>query len=278
MALHINHGLQAASSQFEEHCRHLCAGLDVPFYVCAVEAHPSRGESPEDAARKARYKAFDDLALLDIALGAIKSIVFAHNADDQVETVLLALSRGSGLGGLSAMPQHWRRSGHSFHRPLLQVSAEDIRIWLRAQAVGWVEDPTNADIRYTRNRIRHTLMPALRQAFPHVLDAASRTARHAAQAQVLLDELAQQDVLALVGAGNMPDGLPLRELRTMASARQANLLRYWLKTQFGVVATAAQLDQLQHQLDACTTRGHHIDMRVGNGFARREGRLLTWRP
>lgn len=277
VAIHINHGLQAAASLFEAHCQALCAALQVPLQVVAVQAKAAKGESPEDAARNARYKAFDALALADTAQEAIKSIAFAHNADDQVETVLLALSRGSGLAGLSAMPAHWQRGDTICYRPLLEVSAADIRAWLHARGQSWIEDPTNADTRFTRNRIRHSIVPALREAFPHVADAFSRSARHAAQAQTLLDTLAQQDLAQWGGAdGTLPHGLPIQGLRLLAPERQANALRYWLKNRFGAVASAAQLDQLQHQLAACATRGHRIHIRLAAGYAKREGPLLTW--
>ena len=88
LAVHINHGLQAAASDFEQHCQALCAALQVPLHVVAVQAQAAKGESPEDAARKARYKAFDTLTLADTAQSAMKSIAFAHNADDQVETII----------------------------------------------------------------------------------------------------------------------------------------------------------------------------------------------
>lgn len=277
VAVHINHGLQNAAAAFEQHCRAVCADFQVPLQVVAVQAQATKGESPEDAARKARYKAFDDLALVDTAQTAIKSIAFAHNADDQVETMLIALSRGSGLAGLSAMPAQWHRSAQVCYRPLLDVSAADIRRWLHAQGQGWVEDPTNSDLRFTRNRIRHRIVPALREAFPHVADAFARSARHAAQAQTLLDALAQQDLAAWGhGGGTLPDGLPIQSLRQLGIERQANVLRYWLKARYGVIPSTAQLVQLQHQLAACTTRGHRIHLRVASGFAQREAGLLTW--
>lgn len=276
VAVHINHGLQAAASSFEQHCQTLCTALQLPLHVVTVQAQAAKGESPEDAARKARYKAFDALALVNTGLVAIKSIAFAHNADDQVETVLLALSRGSGLAGLSAMPAQWQRGDKTCHRPLLEVSAADIRAWLQAQGQPWVEDPTNADMRFTRNRIRRHIVPALREAFPHVADAFARSARHAAQAQTLLDILAQQDLAPWGQGGALPDGLPIQGLRLLSTERQANVLRYWLKARFGAMPSAAQLDQLQHQLAACSTRGHCIHLRVASGFAQRVGRLLIW--
>ncbi len=110
-AIHVHHGLQAAADGFEQHCRQLCAQLQVPLQVQRVDARPVPGQSPEDAARQARYQAFSAAALDSQAQAAIKSIALAHHADDQVETLLLALSRGAGVAGLAAMPAQWQRAG-----------------------------------------------------------------------------------------------------------------------------------------------------------------------
>ena len=274
VALHINHGLQAAAATFEQHCRALCAQLQVPLRVSQVDARHTSGQSPEDAARQARYKAFSALALMEPAQAAIKSIAIAQHADDQVETLLLALSRGAGLAGLSAMPAHWQRDGLDFYRPLLSVSGADIRAWLAQRGAHFVEDPTNQDEQFTRNRIRARILPPLQAAFPQFRDTFARSASHAAQAQGLLDEFAQQD-MALVGRS--VDGLPLiKSLQAMSRARQANVLRYWLKSRFQVTPSTAQLTELLDQVAVCVTRGHRIHIKVGQGFAQRSGEVLTW--
>lgn len=274
VALHVNHGLQAAASVFEQHCREMCQGLGVALRVQSVNAQHARGESPEDAARQARYKAFEALALMECAQPAIKSIALAQHADDQVETVLLALSRGAGLAGLSGMAPHWVRNGIHFYRPLLGVAGADIRRWLAVRGQTFVEDPTNTDVRYTRNRIRLNVMPTLQAAFPHCRETFSRSATHAAQAQQLLDEVAAQDCLTVCRAS---DGLPaIKALQGLSRARQANVLRYWLKSVWQVIPSTAQLNELQDQLTACTTRGHRIHIKVGLGFVRRMGEALTW--
>ncbi|MEO6854524.1 MAG: tRNA lysidine(34) synthetase TilS, partial [Rhodoferax sp.] len=141
-AVHIHHGLQAAADDFVRHCEAFCAGLRVPLQVVRVDAQPAPGESPEDAARKARYKAFRALAQEVPAQAAIKTIVLAQHADDQVETLLLALSRGAGLPGLACMPASWARDGIHYHRPLLGVRADHIRDWLAQRGVAYVTDPT----------------------------------------------------------------------------------------------------------------------------------------
>lgn len=266
----MHHGLQAAADTFEQHCTALCARLQVPLVVQRVDGRPAPGQSPEDAARIARYKAFKAAAHASIAPAAIKSIALAQHADDQVETLLLALSRGAGVAGLAAMPQQWQRGGIVFHRPLLRVAGADVRAWLLARGEAWVQDPSNSDQRYTRNRIRAQLLPVLSAVFPAFRDTFARSAAHAAQASALLHELAQQD-LATVGAPPQ-----LAALQALSPARQANALRHWLRSHHQTTPTAAQLAELQRQIAACTTRGHRIRLKVGRGMAERVGAELHW--
>jgi len=274
VALHVNHGLQGAAADFEQHCRRACERLHVPLRVASVDASAAAGESPEAAARTARYQSIVTLARMDAWPGAIQSIAIAQHADDQVETLLLALSRGAGLGGLSAMPAHWQRDGLDFYRPLLRVPAASLREWLALHDEPFVEDPTNGDEGLTRNRIRARLMPALVQAFPHFRDTFARSAAHAAQAQRLLDELARIDRNQVC---RERDGLPrIRGLQELHPDRRANLLRYWLKTDFQAIPSAAQLQALLDQVQACETRGHDIHLKVCAGFVRRRGEVLAW--
>ncbi|MFT4241454.1 MAG: tRNA lysidine(34) synthetase TilS [Acidovorax sp.] len=269
-AIHVHHGLQVAADGFEQRCIALCRGLNVPLTVQRLDARHAPGQSPEDAARQARYKAFEAVALASQGPTAIQSIALAQHADDQVETLLLALSRGAGVAGLAAMPLRWERAGIVWHRPLLRVPGAEVRAWLRAQGQGWVEDPTNADERYTRNRIRARLLPALEAAFPAFRDTFARSAAHAAQAAELLDELAQADAQAT--------GIPLQiaPLQRLGRPRQANLLRHWLRTRHQTTPTTAQLAELLDQIAACTTRGHRIHIKVGRGFVVRSGQTLDW--
>lgn len=268
-AIHIHHGLQAAADDFEQHCVALCAQLNVPLIVQRVDARHAPGESPEDAARKARYAAFRAAAQEGSAQPAIKSIAIAQHADDQVETMLLALSRGAGLPGLAAMPACWERDGITYYRPLLTVPGALLRDWLVTRGITWVEDPTNTDEQFTRNRIRARLLPALVQTFPQFRETFARSARHAAQAHGLLVEVAQQDLAAV--------GIPpvIKSLQSLSQARQANVLRYWLTLQ-QATPSAAQLDQLLLQIAACTTRGHQIHLKVATGHVTRAGPALNY--
>ena len=280
VALHINHGLQAAASDFEQHARVLCNALNVPLRVCAVPARHAPGQSPEDAARNARYTGLVQLAR-EPGAQPMASVAVAQHADDQIETLLLALGRGAGIAGLSAMPAQWERDGLLFQRPLLGVAGGALRDWLQKRQIGWVEDPSNASLQFTRNRIRAQILPALEAVFPQFRDTFARSARHAAQAQQLLDESAASDWTAVTADSNTnsvvaPNAMPLRPLQQLSVARQSNLLRFWLKQQYGVMPSTAQLTELLSQVAAARTRGHRIHLRVGHGFVERKGAVLAW--
>jgi tRNA(Ile)-lysidine synthase len=260
------HAVHAVADGFEAHCVALCERLQVPLVVQRVNAAHAAGESPEDAARQARYRALSE-ALQNNWGGHIQHMALAQHADDQVETLLLALSRGAGLPGLACMPAVVERLGVTYHRPWLGVSGRVLRDALSAAGEAWVEDPTNADTRYTRNRIRAELLPVIEQAFPSFRQTFARSATHAAQAQSLLQEVAEQD---LQQVGNPP---AIKALQELSEARQSNVLRHWLVLEH-TPASTAQLEALLVQVRACTTRGHHIDIKVGRGFVRRDGAVL----
>lgn len=164
VALHVHHGLQAAADDFEEHARLTCEALSVPLSVARVQASHAPGESPEDAARRARYGALAEMGRA-VQAGVI---LLGQHADDQAETVLLALSRGAGLPGLSGMGERMQRHGLSFGRPFLGVHAQVLRQELEAAGHAFVDDPTNLDTRFTRNRIRAVLSPAWVETFPEI--------------------------------------------------------------------------------------------------------------
>ncbi len=268
-AIHVHHGLQAAADGFEQHCVDLCARLAVPLAVQYIDARPQPGQSPEDAARQGRYAALE-AALQAPAMAGAAAVALAQHADDQVETLLLALSRGAGVAGLASMPARWDRAGLPWHRPLLRVPGQAVRDWLQAQGQAWVEDPTNADPHYTRNRIRAQILPVLEAVFPAFRDTFARSADNAAQASALLDEVAQAD-LAVVGVPPQ-----LAALQALPRARQANVLRHWLRSAHRTTPSAAQLAELLGQVLACTTRGHRIHLKVGSGFVVRSGTGLDW--
>ena len=291
-AIHIHHSLQAAADDFAAHCAAFCAALGVPLHVVHVNAKAEAGQSPEDAARKARYTALSGkvreinsaVAQQNHAQAAIKKVAIAQHADDQIETLLLALSRGAGLPGLSAMPASWQRDGVQFIRPLLSMTSMEIRAWLAAQGLaarhpggpnigrGWVEDPTNTDTQFTRNRIRHDLIPALEKTFPQFRQTFARSAAHAAEAQLILAKVAMEDI---ANTGNPPKILALQNL---TAERRGNVLRHWLKTSHQASPSTAQLAELQSQIANCTDRGKQLHIKVANGYVERRGDALAYLP
>lgn len=267
-AVHIHHGLQAAADGFEAHCRALCLALGVPLAVRRVQAGNAPGQSPEDAARQARYAALAEAVQSEWP--EVRDVALAQHADDQIETLLIALSRGAGLPGLASMPAHWQRQGLSWHRPWLALPGAALREWLQIEGQTWVEDPSNGDEKFTRNRIRARVLPVLAEAFPAFRETFARSAAHAAQAQEVLNDVAAQD-LAQVGVPPR-----VQAVKQLSRARQALVLRHWLRQHHATTPSTAQLEELLGQIAACTTRGHRLHLKVGSGFLHREGAHLVW--
>ncbi len=297
-AVHVHHGLQAAADDFALHCEAFCAQRSVPLTVLRVNANAAAGQSPEDAARRARYAAISEHVLkqkryfepVDTAQGATELIVntptvlLAQHADDQVETLLLALSRGAGVDGLSGMAAQFERHGVQWARPFLSpdlfMGASRIREWLAERGLtgrepgsanlgqGWVEDPTNQSMDFTRNRIRAQLLPALREVFPQYRETFARSARNMAQAGILL----AQSAIDLVATVGLPPNIKV--LQTLPRSAQANYLRHWLKTQHSTMGSEAQMNELLDQIAACVTRGHQIRIKVARGYVLRAGDVL----
>ena len=267
-AVHIHHGLQAAADGFEAHCRALCLALGVPLAVRRVQAGHAPGQSPEDAARQARYAALAEAVHSEWP--GVRDVALAQHADDQVETLLIALSRGAGLPGLASMPAHWQRQGLNWHRPCLAVPGAAMREWLHSQGQSWVDDPSNDDEKFTRNRIRARVLPALAEALPAFRETFARSAAHAAQAQEVLNEVAAQD-LAQVGVPPR-----IQALQQLSRARQALVLRHWLRQHHATTPSTAQLHELLDQVAACITRGHRLHLKVGQGFVVRAGTCLSY--
>lgn len=271
-ALHVDHGLQPAAADFVAHCRRFCEALDAQsptrLTVGRAQVHRPPGSSVEAQARAARYDTLAQLARQE----GIDTVLLAQHADDQAETMLIALGRGAGLAGLAGMAPAFEHQDIRFARPWLDLPAPPLRVALRDHGIPFIDDPSNKDEQRTRNRLRLRLMPVLEQALPEFRQTFARSARLAQAAQQLLDERARED---LERVGDPPRIASLREL---SSARQANLLRHWLKAHHGAIGSEAQIDALLAVLRACTTRGHRIHIKVGEGHVEREGERLAYRP
>ena len=267
-AIHVHHGLQSAADDFVRHCEAACTAIGVPLHVVHIDARNASGESPEDAARKARYAALAGKAG-ELEIG---TVALAQHADDQVETLLLALSRGAGVAGLAGMPAEFERFGVRFVRPMLGLGAQEIRDELKASGIAYVNDPTNSDLAFTRNKIRHRLLPLLAEVFPHYRETFARSARNMALAQ---EGLAQAAIELIAVTGNPPK---IAALQGLPRASQGNLLRHWLKADFGVAGSEAQMNELLDQIADCTNRGKGIRIKVASGFVERQGGVLTYLP
>ena len=260
-AFHVHHGLSPHADAWRDHCAAAAAALDVPFDWRAVQV--DKGKSGvEAAARKARYAALGEICR---AHGAVV-LLTAHHLDDQAETVLLQLLRGSGPTGLSGMDTANRGPGLLgdaqllMARPLLSVARADLEQVAREQGIGWVEDESNSDPRYARNALRHGVMPALAAAFPGFQQRIARSAAHAGAAQRLLDELAAQDLAACLvardepadithaGAGEAAGALDLAHVRGLSRDRIDNLLRHWFAVRRLAMPSTAWLAQMVAQM------------------------------
>jgi tRNA(Ile)-lysidine synthase len=239
-AVHIDHGLQAAASEFREACKNLCEHLGVPLELIRVVVQSEAGLSIEAAARAARY------AALAAQLKPLECLLTAHHRQDQAETLLLQALRGAGVKGLSAMPV-CRALGLGWHvRPVLDVPHRELLQWGGFED-SKVIDPMNEDLRFDRTYLRKAIWPLIETRWPGAEIALSRSARHMAEAQVLLDRVAADDVARLRDG----DALSVPGLRALPQPQRMNAIRAWLG-EAGVEApsTARLVEALRQVFDA----------------------------
>jgi len=238
-AIHVDHGLHAASTAWAAHCEQACRALAIPLTRCSVDAHPQPGDSPEAAAREARYEAMRSV------IGARGMLLTAHHRDDQAETVLLQLMRAGGVAGLAAMPRV-KPFGEGWHaRPLLDQPREALRQWALDRSLGWVEDPSNAQIDADRNFLRHRILPSLGERWPAATDRIAKTAGNVAAALGALREQADDD-LAHVRVTDCR--LDRARLGGLSRYRQHAVLLHWLKGLKVEVPSSGTLNEVLDQL------------------------------
>ncbi|WP_179402370.1 tRNA lysidine(34) synthetase TilS [Burkholderia guangdongensis] len=262
VALHVHHGLSANADAWAEHAAARAASLGVAFDAMRVDVPRSSGTGIEASARERRYDALETLC----ARHGATMLWLAQHADDQAETVLLQLLRGSGIAGLAAMAPRHRPAASSVERvrPLLHLLRAQLERYAAERGLAWIDDESNADTRYARNALRVDVLPALAVHFPGFRDALGRAAQHAAAAQRLLDDLAALDL----GAAARDDGRALSRAALVAldDARGANLLRYWMRSLGLPGASAARLANMMRQLrdaqDAHALRVDHAGQRL----------------
>jgi len=217
-AIYVNHNLQDDSGIWGEHCSQVCQSLGVSFKQLSVNAKAKKGESPEEKARLARYQA------LTKELKESEWLLTAQHKDDQAETLLLQLLRGSGVYGLSAMPLRKKLGKGELHRPLLNIDRELIhKVALENQLI-WSEDPSNKNLSVPRNYLRKKVLPIFKAFWPETTTMLDRSAGWLAETAELATEIAEQDLKA--SEGNY-QSLSIKALNQLTLQRQKNLLRYW---------------------------------------------------
>ncbi|NOQ63185.1 MAG: tRNA lysidine(34) synthetase TilS [Methyloprofundus sp.] len=219
-AVYIHHGLQDCADDWAEHCAQVAADLSVNFKVIHVNALAAKGQSPEEAARDARYQAFKEI-LTDQDV-----LLFAQHRNDQLETVLLQLFRGTGLKGLSGMPAAIAFAKGQLVRPLLEVNQQAILDYAQQHHLQWIEDPSNQSMQFDRNYLRHQVIPLIEQRWPSVDATVARVAKHSAEAQSLIAKTAQAQMLALYQAETQSLAIPA--LLQHEFLNQQWIIREWL--------------------------------------------------
>jgi tRNA(Ile)-lysidine synthase len=225
-ALHVHHGLLAQADAWAEHLRLQCqrwrrAGYPVHCQVTRLQGRPMAGDSVEAWARRERYSALTSMAR---ALG-INIVLLAHHRRDQAETLLLQALRGAGAAGMSAMPAAAEREGIRWLRPWLEQPRSAIDAYMRRHRLSFVDDDSNADERFARNRLRRLVWPALEAAFPDAETALAAASRRVREAGICAAELGAMDRPNCVDAQGR---LRVCDWMCLSPARRANLLRCWL--------------------------------------------------
>ena len=223
-AIHIDHGLQQESPAWSRHCSDYCRQLDIPLETVSLSLQSVSGESLEAQAREARYATIQQL----MQPGEI--LLTAHHRDDQAETLLLNLMRGSGVKGLAAMPPLRHFAEGWLARPLLEISRSEIEAYATEHKLKWIDDPSNALTDFNRNYLRHEILPGLTQRWPAAAASIADSASHLAEAAQLLD---QESYKLLTGMIAAPGRLQLEPLLQQPRAWQKLLLRHWLQ-QLGI--------------------------------------------
>jgi tRNA(Ile)-lysidine synthase len=255
-AIHVNHNISPQAKVWAEHCQQVCHALNIPIKILNVTVENNAKEGLEARARKKRYEAINE------CLSKETFLMTGHHQDDQAETVLLQLCRGTGLTGLTGMSPLKKMLGFMLARPLLNVSRAEIEVFAQEYALDYIQDDSNADESLRRNYVRQTIIPQLQTRWPAVMPAMAQAAEHCAESKILLDEFIAELLPQVVNEGR----LSLERLLHYSEPRQRALLRMWLSTHRLSMPSTAKLNCLMTEvihasLDRCPMihwQGHAI--------------------
>jgi tRNA(Ile)-lysidine synthase len=219
-AIHINHQLQTPSNQWAKHCQAYAKGFGVHCRVHELSSKPAKGQSIEEWARSARYEHFKSL------VKAKEVLLLAQHMDDQAETLLLQLMRGAGPRGLSAMPKQARFAKGIILRPLLELTRDQLQQYALSHDLSFIEDPSNQDIKFDRNFIRHEIMPIFKKRWPHAAQSIALSSLNCQEQEQVLDICLQEKLLKVQPK---PQVLAIDKLQSFSLIEQNAILRQWLK-------------------------------------------------
>ena len=239
LAIHIDHALQTDSADWSEHCARIAAVLKIEFRSLRVDVQLGSGKGPEASARDARY------AALHAELNDDDWLLSAHHREDQAETLLLNLIRGSGPAGVAGIGNIRRFGPGWLVRPMLDVDRANILQYATDQSLQWIEDPSNTDRRFDRNFLRHEVLPRLKERWPDIAARLQRSAGYAGEASQLLIELAAIDLETL---GSRAARLPIDGLAELSAARQRNVIRFALRGLGLSTPPATQLERIRNEV------------------------------
>lgn len=217
-AIHIHHGLNRSANDWQKHCELVCQNFDVELITHRLDLSSSH-DNIEERARKSRYEFFASL------LQENDCLLTGHHQDDQAETVLLQLLRGAGPKGLSAMPASSVLGSGLLLRPFLNISHDELLSYAREHQLNWIDDDSNHNTRFSRNFFRQEIMPLLKQRWPSAAETITRSAKHCAETERLLEEfIAPLFNLCLLEN----KALSLIQLKKLTPLQQKHVFRQWL--------------------------------------------------
>lgn len=266
-ALHVHHGLSPNADRWAVHCQQVCQAWHLACDVLYVQLD-AKMQGIEAAAREARYQALRE------QLQPGERLLTAQHLDDQCETLLLALKRGSGPAGLAAMPAQRELHGFWHLRPLLQTSRAQLEAYAAAHQLRWIEDESNGDSRFDRNFLRLHILPLLQARWPHFSRASARSAALCAEQEQLLDELLAEQLAELCDAHG---ALAFHPLLTVSEARRHALLRRWIAQQGGAMPSREALKRITTEVMQSREDANPC-LRFGKFTLRRYRQRLYWLP
>lgn len=238
-AAHVNHGIQQLNNSWEQHCMRCCEQYQIELHHKQFALSKGLPVS-ENEARKARYDFFEKL------LTRPAMLLFAHHLDDQVETMLFRMIRGTGVHGLSGIPKSRQLANGWLARPLIDCTRSQLEEYANRFKLNWVDDPSNQQSHYSRNYLRNNIIPKIESKWPEFSRAFKQLSEVAKEQTLLMDEVAAQDIKDIEQANS---SLIIKSFNLLSKVRRKNLLHYWVRAETGNSPTSTEIDEGIKQLE-----------------------------